>query len=60
MLKVVVVHFHLRHSLRYQQWKRIRENFQGPTVLLLVDHNSFIVKAKDAYRPPEFKQPAAL
>ena len=30
------------------------------TVIMLADHNSLVVKGRDAYRPPEFEQPSAL
>ena len=30
------------------------------TVIMLADHNSLVVKGRDAYRPPRFEQPSAL
>ena len=51
--KVVVAHFHHKHSLRHEPWKRLKGEVGGLAVHLLADHNSRVVKGRDVCRPPE-------
>ena len=60
ILKVVAAHFHHKHKLRFGQWNHLKGGLGGPAVIMLADHNSLIIKGRDAYRPPEFEHPRAL
>ena len=50
-ITLVVVHFHQKHSRRQTQWKQIAKELHGPNLILCADHNSLIVKHRDAFAP---------
>ena len=57
-LHVLGVHFHHEHTLRREQWLQIDkccEHLRGH-VIMLADHNSLIVPARDANEPAEEKK----
>ena len=47
-ITLMVVHFHHKHSRRQAQWKEIAKELHGPNLILCADHNSLIVKHRDA------------
>ena len=54
-ITVVVVHFHHKHTRRQSQWKDTAKELHGPNLILCADHNSLLVKHRDAFAPPEFE-----
>ena len=55
---VLSVHFHHEHTLRREQWLQIDrccEHLRGH-VIMLADHNSLVVPARDANKPAEEKK----
>ena len=57
-LHVLSVHFHHEHRLRREQWLQIDKcsaHLRGH-VIMLADHNSLIVPARDANKPAEEKK----
>ena len=59
-ITLVVVHFHHKHSRRQSQWKEIAKELHGPNLILCAEHNSLIVKHRDAFAPPEFEHDTSL
>ena len=59
-ITLVVVHFHHKHSRLLAQWKEIAKELHGPNLILCADHNSLIVKHRDALAPPEFEHDTSL
>ena len=59
-ITLVVVHFHHKHTRRQSQWKEISKELHGPNLILCADHNSLIVKHRDAFAPPEFEHDTSL
>ena len=57
---LMLVHFHHKHSRRQAQWKEIAEELHGPNLILCADHNSLIVKHRDAFAPPQFEHDTSL
>ena len=55
-----VVHFHHKHTCRQSRWKDIAKELHGPNLILCVDHNSLVVKHRDAFTPPEFEHDTSL
>ena len=60
ILKVVIAHFHHKHKLHFEQCNCLKGELGGPVVIKLADHNSLIIKGRDAYRPLQFENPTAL
>ena len=59
-ITIVVVHFHHKHTRRQSQWKDIAKELHGPNLILCADHNSLVVKHRDAFAPPEFEHDTSL
>ena len=59
-ITLMVVHFHHKHSRRQAQWKEIAKELHGPNLILCADHNSLIVKHRDAFAPREFEHDTSL
>ena len=59
-ITIVVVHFHHKHTRRQSQWKDIAKELHGPNLILCADHNSLVVKQRDAFAPPEFEHDTSL
>ena len=59
-ITIVVVHFHHKHTRRQSQWKDIAKELHGPILILCADHNSLVVKHRDAFAPPEFEHDTSL
>ena len=59
-ITIVVVHFHHKHARRQSQWKDIAKELHGPNMILCADHNSLVVKHRDAFAPPEFEHDTSL
>ena len=59
-ITIVVVHFHHKHTRRQSQWKDIAQELHGPNLILCADHNSLVVKHRDAFAPPEFEHDTSL
>ena len=59
-ITLVVVHFHHKHTRRQLQWKDIAKELHGPNLILCADHNSLVVKHRDAFAPPEFDHDTSL
>ena len=59
-ITLMVVHFHHKHSRRQAQLEEIAKELHGPNLILCVDHNSLIVKHRDAFAPLEFKHDTSL
>ena len=56
----MVVHSHHKHSQQLAQWKEIAKELHGPNLILCADHNSLIVKHRDAFAPPDFERDTSL
>ena len=59
-ITLMVVHFHHKHSRRQAQWKGIAKELHGPNLILCADHNSLIVKHRDAFAPLKFEHDTSL
>ena len=59
-ITIVVVHFHHKHTRRQSQWKDIAKELHGPNLIFCADHNSLVVKHRDAFAPPEFEHDTSL
>ena len=59
-ITIVVAHFHHKHTRRQSQWKDIAKELHGPNLILCADHNSLVVKHRDAFAPPEFEHDTSL
>ena len=59
-ITLVVVHFHHKHTRRQSQWKEIAKELHGSNLILCANHNSLIVKHRDAFAPPEFEHDTSL
>ena len=59
-ITLVVVHFHHKHTRRQSQLEDIAKELHGPNVLLCADHNSLVVKHRDAFAPPKFEHDTSL
>ena len=59
-ITLVVAHFHHKHTRRQSQWKDIAKELHGPNLILCADHNSLVVKHRDAFAPPEFEHDTSL
>ena len=59
-ITVVVVHFHHKHTRRLTQWRQISPELQGPNILPCANHNSLIMKNRDAFTPPESEHDTSL
>ena len=59
-ITIVVVRFHHKHTRRQSQWKDIAKELHGPNLILCADHNSVVVKHRDAFAPPEFEHDTSL
>ena len=59
-ITLVVAHFHHKHTRRQSQWKDIAKELHGPNLVLCADHNSLVVKHRDAFAPPEFEHDTSL
>ena len=59
-ITLVVVHFHHKHTRRHSQWKDIAKELHGPNLILCADHNSLVVKHRDAFAPLEFEHDTSL
>ena len=59
-ITIVVVHFHHKHTRRQSQRKDIAKELHGPNLILCADHNSLVVKHRDAFAPPEFEHDTSL
>ena len=56
----MVAHLHHKHTRRQSQWKDITKEFHGPNLILWADHNSLVVKHRDAFAPPDFGHDTSL
>ena len=54
-ITLVVVHFHHKHTRRQSQWKDIAKELHRTNLILCADHNSLVVKHRDAFAPPQFE-----
>ena len=59
-ITLVVAHFHHKHTQRQVQWGDIAKELHGPNLILCADHNSPVVKRRDAFAPPEFEHDTSL
>ena len=59
-ITLMVVHFHHKHSRRQAQWREFAKELHGPSLILCADHNSLIVKHRDAFAPLEFEHDTSL
>ena len=59
-ITLVVAHLHHKHTRRQSQWKDIAKELHGPNLILCADHNSLVVKHRDAFAPPEFEHDTSL
>ena len=59
-ITIVVVHFHHKHTRPQSQWKDIAKELHGPNLILCADHNSLVVKHRDAFAPPDFEHDTSL
>ena len=59
-ITIVVAHFHHKHTRRQSQWKDIAKELHGPNLILCADHNSLVVKHRDAFAPLEFEHDTSL
>ena len=59
-ITIVVAHFHHKHTRRQSQWKDIAKELHGPNLISCADHNSLVVKHRDAFAPPEFEHDTSL
>ena len=59
-ITLVVVHFHHKHTRRQPQWKDIAKELHGPNLILCADHNSLVVKLRDAFAPPGLEHDTSL
>ena len=59
-ITLVATHFHHKHTRRQSQWKDIAKELHGPNLILCADHNSLVVKHRDAFAPPEFEHDTSL
>ena len=59
-ITLLVVHTHHKHSRRQAQWKEMAKELHGPNLILCADHNSLIVKQRDAFAPLEFQPDTSL
>ena len=57
--KMAVAQLQHKHSLRYQQWKMVKESLERPIILLLAGHNSIVLNGNDAQGPWKFEQRVA-
>ena len=56
----VVARLHHKHTRRQSQWKFIAKELHGPNLILCADHNSLVVKHRDAFAPSEFEHDTSL
>ena len=56
----MMVKFHHKHSRRQAQWKEIAKELHGPNLIICADHNSLIVKHRDAFAPLKFEHDTPL
>ena len=56
----MVVHFHRKHTRRQSQWKEIAKQLHGPNLILCADHNSLVLKHRDAFARQEFEHDTSL
>ena len=59
-ITLVVAHLHHKHTRRQSQWKDIAKELHGPNLVLCADHNSLVVKHRDAFAPPECEHDTSL
>ena len=59
-ITIVMVHFHHKHTRQPPQWKDIAKELHGPHLILCADHNSLVVKHRDAFAPLEFEHDTSL
>ena len=59
-ITLVVAHFHHKHTRRQSQWKDIAKELHEPNLILCANHNSLVVKHRDAFVAPKFEHDTSL
>ena len=59
-ITLAVVHFNHKHTKRQKQWRELSKSLTCVNLIMCADHNSLIVKHRDAAKPPYFEHDSAL